>query len=270
MKSIKKLLEDYLEQPSEDVWGKLSARLDAEMPVEVGSDRRIRTKSAWKWMAAGLAVAVVAGGVAVTAWTYRHGEQSKPADKTAAEQEHLTPSASTQTVAVVNEDFGEQHLSEPQSTSELSPKKERVVETTEMPEARQSSENPVVTKPNVKQVVIPANSTLAKQMAEDPVLKTLSPDAVDWSLPTHLSIPNLFTPNDDGVNDLFVIEGLENYSSPRLTVRDKNNKVVYRSDNYRNTWSGDNCPDGVYSYEFTFKYNDIENQAVGKVRILRS
>ena len=119
-------------------------------------------------------------------------------------------------------------------------------------------------------MVLPPNSTLAKQLAADPVLKRLSDDGVDWSMPVHLSIPNLFTPNNDGVNDLFVIEGLENYSSPRLVVRDKNNKVVYQNNAYKNTWGGEDCPEGVYNYEFTFVYNGIENQAMGKVRIMRS
>ena len=123
---------------------------------------------------------------------------------------------------------------------------------------------------NVRQIVLPPNSTLARQLAADPVLRNLSDDSVDWSLPVHLSIPNLFTPNNDGVNDLFVIEGLENYSSPKLAVRDKNNRVVYQSDAYKNNWGGENCPEGVYSYEFTFKYNGIESQATGKVRIIRS
>ena len=128
----------------------------------------------------------------------------------------------------------------------------------------------VAPKTNVRQEVVPANSTLAKQLAADPVLKNLSDESVDWSLPKHLTIPNLFTPNGDGVNDLFVIEGLENYGSPRLMVRDKNGRVVYQSGDYHNTWSGENCSDGVYHYELTFTYNGIENQATGKVRIIRS
>ena len=123
---------------------------------------------------------------------------------------------------------------------------------------------------NVRQEVLPANSTLAKQLAADPVLKNLSDDSVDWSAPTHLTIPNLFTPNGDNVNDLFVIEGIEQYASPKLVVRDKNNRIVYQKADYQNTWGGDNCPDGVYNYEFTFYYNGIENQATGKVRIIRS
>jgi gliding motility-associated-like protein len=127
----------------------------------------------------------------------------------------------------------------------------------------------VTPRTNVRQEVLPPNSTLAKQLAADPVLRTLSDENVEWTPPTHLSIPNLFTPNGDGVNDMFVIEGLEGYSSPRLVVRDKNNRIVYQSANYRNNWDGGSCPEGVYSYEFTFTYQGIENQAVGKVRIMR-
>ncbi len=131
-------------------------------------------------------------------------------------------------------------------------------------------QKPAAPKSNVRQEVLPPNSTLAKQLAADPVLRNLSEGGVEWTAPTHLSIPNLFTPNGDGVNDLFVIEGLDQYSSPRLVVRDKNNHVVYQSGSYQNTWDGGSCPDGAYNYEFTFVYNGIENQATGKVRIMRS
>jgi len=139
----------------------------------------------------------------------------------------------------------------------------------EKPNVASPKTETVTPRTNVRQEVLPPNSTLAKQLAADPVLRTLSDENVEWTPPTHLSIPNLFTPNGDGVNDMFVIEGLEGYSSPRLVVRDKSNRIVYQSANYRNNWDGGSCPEGVYSYEFTFTYQGIENQAVGKVRIMR-
>ena len=61
-------------------------------------------------------------------------------------------------------------------------------------------------------------------------------------------IPNVFSPNGDGQNDRFEIEGIQ---SRQNTVRIFNRwgQVVFEANNYRNTWDGRNVPDGTYFYE---------------------
>jgi len=49
-------------------------------------------------------------------------------------------------------------------------------------------------------------------------------------------IPNVFTPNGDGINDLFEVRGLPPYSS--LLVFDRTGKEVYSSEEYENNWDG--------------------------------
>ena len=51
-----------------------------------------------------------------------------------------------------------------------------------------------------------------------------------------LFIPNVFTPNGDGINDTFIMRGLTNNSS--LMVFDRSGKEVYESSNYNNDWDG--------------------------------
>lgn len=63
-----------------------------------------------------------------------------------------------------------------------------------------------------------------------------------------IEIPNVFTPNNDGKNDYFVIDGLEKYPNSELIIYDRNRKKVYQSLDYRNNWNGDRNPDGVYFY----------------------
>lgn len=265
MKEIKDIFEHYEQNPSEDVWNRLSARLDAEMPVAQKVARR-GMSTAWKWAAAVITAVVVLGGAAL--FTRMHGTHQH--NDNVVEQK----SSNTEIVVTENESIIEKSeeplLADNRADKEVAPAVEK--KSTEVVPTAMASE-PVaknVAKTNVRQEVLPANSTLAKQLAVDPVLKNLSDGSVDWSMPAHLSIPNLFTPNDDGVNDMFVIEGIEHYASPKLVVRDKNNRIVYQSADYQNTWGGENCSDGVYHYEFTFSYNGIENQATGKVRIIRS
>lgn len=265
MQELKEIFEQYQEKPSEEMWGRISERLDAEMPV--GKTIAVQRKAFWKWAAVVLSVLAVGGGI--TFGVLRHHQNVPQIAQTDVE----VTIPDEQSVAVTEvEPTTETVVSETDVVSpetEIEPKPHK---TETAPVEKQVSEPKELAAPksNVRQEVLPANSTLAKQLAADPVLKNLSDDSVDWSLPRHLTIPNLFTPNGDGVNDLFVVEGLEHYGSPRLLVRDKNGRVVYQSSEYRNTWSGENCPDGVYQYELTFTYNGIENQATGKVRIIRA
>ena len=270
MKDIKEILDNYSEQPSEEVWERLSARLDTEMPVQT-------RKSVWKWAAVAAIVIAVSGGVTFGILRHQHNNE----EVTAMNVTENTVEMQSQEVGVETRDHASLQEEEPaaavetlRTTSLQDEEPPAVTETrvrepqpAEAPAAPAATESP---KANVRQEVLPSNSTLAKQLAADPVLRNLSDGDVEWTKPTHLSIPNLFTPNGDGVNDLFVIEGLEQYTSPKLVIRDKSGRPVFQSNNYQNTWGGENCPDGVYSYEFTFSYKGIENQATGKVRIIRA
>ncbi len=276
MKDIKEILDNYNERPSEDVWSRLESRLDAEMPV-----RRSRN-TVWKWAAIAVGIIAIGGGVAFGILRQSHHNEDLAATEITEQTVETQPQeavvetqnvASSQTVTFSQEEESAVVVETRQGTS-LQEKSPTVAETRQtsssQPEIPAKSATKEAPKTNVRQEVLPPNSTLAKQLAADPVLRTLSDENVEWTPPAHLSIPNLFTPNGDGVNDKFVIEGLENYTSPRLVVRDKNNRIVYQSGSYQNSWDGGNCPDGVYNYEFTFLYNGIENQATGKVRIIRT
>lgn len=66
---------------------------------------------------------------------------------------------------------------------------------------------------------------------------------------------NGFSPNGDGINDRFEIDGLNTALSAELTVFDTKGKMVYRKINYDNSWQGEGMdgqplPDGIYYYEF--------------------
>jgi len=47
-----------------------------------------------------------------------------------------------------------------------------------------------------------------------------------------------FSPNGDGINDLFVFRGLENYKKSQLYVYTRTGQVVYQSVDYSNNWDG--------------------------------
>jgi len=61
-----------------------------------------------------------------------------------------------------------------------------------------------------------------------------------------LNIPNIITPNSDGLNDYFVIENLP--ANHELWVYNRWGNQVYYSNNYQNDWSPPDLSPGVYFY----------------------
>lgn len=59
-------------------------------------------------------------------------------------------------------------------------------------------------------------------------------------------IPNIFTPNQDGVNDTFEIGALPQNS--RLHIYDRWGLLVFESTNYNNEWKGEDELSAVYFY----------------------
>jgi gliding motility-associated-like protein len=61
-------------------------------------------------------------------------------------------------------------------------------------------------------------------------------------------IPNVFTPNGDGTNDLFIIQNLEAYPGSRLVIFNRWGNKVFESTDYKNNWNGGSLSDGTYYY----------------------
>ncbi len=71
---------------------------------------------------------------------------------------------------------------------------------------------------------------------------------VTVALNTEIFIPNVFTPNDDLVNDSFEIRNLD-VDNAKMVISNRWGKEVYSSDDYRNNlWTADGVADGVYFY----------------------
>jgi gliding motility-associated-like protein len=68
-----------------------------------------------------------------------------------------------------------------------------------------------------------------------------------------LIIPTLITPNNDGKNDYFMINGIETLEKTELVIFNRWGARVYVNDNYDNKWNGvddnvDPLPDDTYFF----------------------
>lgn len=82
-------------------------------------------------------------------------------------------------------------------------------------------------------------------------------------IPTDFFIPEGFSPNADGINDLFVIRGIYNYPDNTFVIFNRWGDKVFEASPYQNTWDGkcqkglriggDDLPIGTYFYLLDLK-----------------
>jgi gliding motility-associated-like protein len=87
---------------------------------------------------------------------------------------------------------------------------------------------------------------------------------------THKDIIHLFTPNNDGFNDLWEIPELASYGKCDVRIYNRWGKLVFSSPDYNNTWNGTsngtNLPEGAYYYVIKTQNSGT---ITGTVNILR-
>lgn len=95
---------------------------------------------------------------------------------------------------------------------------------------------------------------------------------------TPINIHDVITPNEDGYNDMLVIEGIENYPASDLMVFDKWGDMVYEENHYSNTWKGSSkskdktLPAGTYFYLLKLNAAEVpqgKNEYTGYILIQR-
>lgn len=96
-------------------------------------------------------------------------------------------------------------------------------------------------------------------------------DSVVVIVLTELQIPSGFTPNGDGINDLWHIEGLDDYPNVHIQVFNRWGALVFSSSGYPAPWdgrrNGSSLPAATYYYMIS---SDVLNKPLtGSVTILR-
>ncbi|ALI99172.1 hypothetical protein DC20_09520 [Rufibacter tibetensis] len=95
-------------------------------------------------------------------------------------------------------------------------------------------------------------------------------DVTPRHLASQLHIPNVFSPNHDGKNDLWVVRNLLEFPENELVIMNRWGSEVYRMKKYRNNWNGSDLAEGTYYYVLRVRL--CEGQEVthkGYVTIMR-
>jgi gliding motility-associated-like protein len=86
-------------------------------------------------------------------------------------------------------------------------------------------------------------------------------------------IPNIFSPgNNDGINDVFRIEGLNFFSPSSLEVYNRWGTLIFQSDDYRNNWSPrrEEAAEGTYFYILRVNFPSGIETFTGTLTLVRT
>jgi gliding motility-associated-like protein len=83
------------------------------------------------------------------------------------------------------------------------------------------------------------------------------------NVPT-IEIPNVFTPNRDGLNDTFIVQAEQ--VGNKVEIFNRWGRKVKEFSNYNNDWDGENQPSGMYYYVIT---NNVGKATKGWVELIR-
>jgi gliding motility-associated-like protein len=108
---------------------------------------------------------------------------------------------------------------------------------------------------------LPGNYEIIFAVFDDQGCESISRQNITVSF--DFEIPEGFSPNGDGKNDLFVINGLEEFPGSSLQIFNRWGQVVFESNNYQNNWDGKDAVDGTYFYILKLSSNqDITGNVV--------
>lgn len=126
--------------------------------------------------------------------------------------------------------------------------------------------------PNLKQPTSkPTQSITYTLTVTDPLTGCSAQDQVNVVVDNNLKIPDSFSPNGDGINDTWEIQGLLGNQSADVSVFNRNGQRVYHTKGYPKAWDGRlkniPLPSGMYYYIID-THSDVRPTYRGSVLII--
>ena len=270
---FKEKLGDFEANVRPEIWSSISSQL-VSSPAGVGTfTSSILTKGA-------VALSIVA---AVSAVVYFSSNQTEQSDKSLKETASKALTA-TETFKEQAEKLETTSVKTPIQLDKDQPSLTDIVSSDISLENTLSHQNvynrtetvQVIQKEEAREALL-ENSAVVRDNTEantvvKPFITEVSTNLNEENSQTYtLELPNVFTPNNDGINDFLIVntEGLTEFS---LVVLDQRNKIIYTSQDTTISWdglgfSGETVPSGNYVYFITA--SDATGKLVTKHSVLR-
>ena len=130
-----------------------------------------------------------------------------------------------------------------------------------LPDATQSTYQPAVS--GTYTVRVKWNDCESELSDEVNLIVEEYPDA-------NIAMPNIFTPNEDGYNAVFMPIHYEYVSYAELKIVDRWGKEVFHTKDLLAGWQGNNTPSGVYYYQISYTgKNGRQGNVRGWVHLVR-
>ena len=95
-------------------------------------------------------------------------------------------------------------------------------------------------------------------------------DEIDVQVIPPIVASNTFTPNGDGFNDVWFIEGIDDWPNAQIFVYSRWGNKVFQATNYENDWGGEDLPAATYYYVIELNPFDFAADPItGSITILR-
>lgn len=282
MQDIEEIMRDVLknadQQPPERAWDEIRARMKETTPVQGNASAAFRT-----WLVAASGLLSVAA-IVVTMLLLRPGTDGSetltttPATATvaaadsAATELHAVPQGqetpqkvllSTATEPEIAKaqpvDLAQQQAAQAFQTPPSQPvvaANHDVPQYSEAPQRRASESDNLESAPTATAVAQREQDTASEATAATKPAPRETPEMLT------ISIPNIVSPNGDGINDCWEIPALEGMGQVQVQIFTAKGQRVYSSSNYRGDFCADGLPDGNYFYQLVIREKNYSRRGV--------
>ncbi len=277
---LKEMLQSHQAMPPKACWEQIAANLDA-VPTPQPSTPSSQLSHSFFSSAIGkvsvaLTIASVATIATFIALTNNNKEQTtdlNPVTTPPAKEAIAIPTneasskpaiikeekAATPVAAVIDTNADYDH--EPATPAVMATNMEPVVQKEAATMATSTPANTPTEKEETPSVQTAAYTPAAGSEEEE--------EETEETLQVDISIPNIITPNGDGINDCFEIEGTGQTSLNHMMIYTKQGKVIFDQKNYSNNWCADHVTDGTYFYIFRYLVGEKQYMRKGSITVRR-